>query len=953
MRLPVAWSGLFGGGFGAPAMTVLNLNTYLSTGIQLFVYFLRLPWNAVYRLLFFWPFLVVGICGSWYLYFGLTKNKMQAALGVLVYMSNTYVLMLAGGGQVGLLMAYAVSPFVMAGFIRRKAPLFTVSAGLLLLFDLRFSLLVAAIMAGYCVSILPPRQWIRAFLFCLLPGVVIAGLHSFWLIPAIFSHGLSLPNGYGSTDWLTYLSWAEFSKSISLLHPNWPENIFGKTYFLQPEYLVVPIAAFGSLVFTTKNKMDAVQKKYVYFFILLALAGAFLAKGAKPPFAAINQWIFGHVPLFNGFRDPTKFYLLIIVAYAYLVPFSLMQLSERLRTRFHFNGKKGEWVVFVGVIVFWLVLIRQFAVGTLTGTFEKLRVPRVYDAYASLVHSRKEFGRTLVVPWRNRYMFQSENHPAIDARDVFKTTDVSGITKALTYDTLQNLLKDWDVQYVVVPDDVTHEVFLKDRIYDPSQKIAMVKVLDALPFLEKKKGFDSLSVYEVTQPTGHFYALTSDNTYRVYTAHQESPVLYKLDISATYRPVDVIFSENFDPAWKMWDGKKVITAQKSNQGLMHFPVDSDYTGQVMVFYENQRWVTIGYGVSFTVILLIGGFLCVGLLKRTHMWKPQWVGVVLLFCAGAYIAYTFGPVRNLVASPSIWKSKEWTMLANPVTNTPFLVSRYGGGEMRFRVSKTKSVSVVASSSNNDAGIQGIDVIIQGKSYSFTTPLHDSKLVASISGYDPNKTYDVVIRNWCASLYAPCDIGISDIHLDRGGGMSRPTSVPAKSLAVLGDSISVSFGNLNYSYLLSQRLGVTLHNAAIFGSSVVESPGLDWSGKRYEQDIIRFKPDILMIVLGTNDLLHDKTTFRSLYTKMVQDIQKGSPDTKIIAVGLFMRTDFSRRDVESMSEIIKNIATQQHIQYIDPYEWLAAQDLQDVVHPAVKSEKKISDAFYPYIGALVAK
>ena len=36
--------------------------------------------------------------------------------------------------------------------------------------------------------------------------------------------------------------------ALSLLHPNWPENLFGKVYFLQPEFLILPILAFSAFL---------------------------------------------------------------------------------------------------------------------------------------------------------------------------------------------------------------------------------------------------------------------------------------------------------------------------------------------------------------------------------------------------------------------------------------------------------------------------------------------------------------------------------------------------------------------------------------------------------------------------------------------------------------------------------------------------------------------------------
>jgi hypothetical protein len=107
---------------------------------------------------------------------------------------------------------------------------------------------------------------------------VLAGavaLNSFWIVPNI----LSYTNAYHATVGdisLSFFSVAALSNSISLLHPNWPENLFGKVYFLQPEFLVLPMVAFSSLLFVKTLRVSSdglkaknsqlVTRNYITFF---------------------------------------------------------------------------------------------------------------------------------------------------------------------------------------------------------------------------------------------------------------------------------------------------------------------------------------------------------------------------------------------------------------------------------------------------------------------------------------------------------------------------------------------------------------------------------------------------------------------------------------------------------------------------------------------------------------
>ncbi|MEK7073744.1 MAG: hypothetical protein AAB960_00250, partial [Patescibacteria group bacterium] len=523
--LPFAWSSMFGSGLGGSTFNILNLETYLHLGVQLVVFLMHIPWNAAYRILFFWPFLLIGSVSSFYFCHEILKHKAISALGMLIYMTNTYVLMLAGGGQVGLMMAYAFAPLVLASFIKRNTVLFIFSTAMLLLFDLRFSFLIAGVIMLYSLFIIPRREWASLMLWCIVPLLIVIGIHSFWIIPTVFGGGLALPEGYGSSDWLKFLSWAEFSKSLSLLHPNWPENIFGKTYFFQPEFIGIPIVAFSSFLFIRSPKQKT-TRQHILFFSLLSLVGIFFSKGINPPFGGVNEWFFLHAPFFNGFRDPTKFYLITIISYSVLIPFALLNISDLLKVKLLKYRNIMSPVTLVIFLGLWLVTIRALVVGDVGGTFGKLTVPTAYDDFGKFVYSNNSFGRTLVVPWKNRFVFQSENHPVVNARDVFQTTDIERIAALFREPSTEMKLRQLAVKYVVVPDDFTNEIFLNDRSPDPELRSRVVGILDKLPYLDKIKRFDGLDYYEFTKFTGHFFTILSNLDAAVYIHRKVNPVTY-------------------------------------------------------------------------------------------------------------------------------------------------------------------------------------------------------------------------------------------------------------------------------------------------------------------------------------------------------------------------------------------------------------------------------------------
>lgn len=76
------------------------------------------------------------------------------------------------------------------------------------------------------------------------------------------------------------------------------------------------------------SKLLNIEKGNILFFMLIGIAGAFMAKGANEPLGNINIWIFSIIPGMQMFRDPTKWYTLVAVSYAMLIPYSLYKFSE-------------------------------------------------------------------------------------------------------------------------------------------------------------------------------------------------------------------------------------------------------------------------------------------------------------------------------------------------------------------------------------------------------------------------------------------------------------------------------------------------------------------------------------------------------------------------------------------------------------------------------------------------
>jgi len=626
---PPVWSLVHGNGLGGTILTYyldqyLYFTSYLTTNI------LHMPWVIGYKLFWFGFFIALSIFSSIYLLKTIFSRSRFWQMGVaaLIFTTNTYILMVVGGGQMGVVLAYSIAPLVLMRFIklidfqisRPKAdqPLaenikYAIIAGLILaaqvMFDPRIAYLsMIAVVAYYLIN---KFQIVSILYTFVIPIGIAVLLHSYWIFPLLVTRTLPIPEGFVSVSGFKFFSFADFSHALPLLHPNWPENIFGKIYFLQPEFLIIPILAFSSLLFT-KNKT-------ILFFSFIGLLGAFLAKGANPPFGEINQWLFQYIPGMNMFRDPTKFYLLVALSYSVLIPFSLSKIVDGiLSIKYHvLSIKIGSvfYLVPAAFIIFWVFSIHPAIFGQLKGTFEKHEVPKEYIELKDFLYNQPDFFRTLWIPRQQRFTFVSNNHPAIEAIPLFKATNSAQIVFKLQAPESQELLEKLSVKYVVVPYDSIGEIFLKDRKYDEKQRIDLEKQLDNTGWLKKIKT-GKIAIYETYSHRDHFWLDRGGKiSYRIV-----SPTQYLVEISTSISD-SLTFSENYSPYWTARIGEKYVTSNKTKDGLNSFVLNKVGKYNVEVFYAQEKYFHYGRLVSFATLIVLGIILIVtrrGLLQRIFL-----------------------------------------------------------------------------------------------------------------------------------------------------------------------------------------------------------------------------------------------------------------------------------------------------------------------------------------------
>jgi len=321
-----------------------------------------------------------------------------------------------------------------------------------------------------------------------------------------------LGEDFTNAGMLKFLSFADFSHTLSFLHPNWPENLFGKVYFLQPEFLVLPMVAFSSLLFVKTLRVSSdglkaknsqlVTRNYITFFSLLALLGAFFAKGANEPFGGIYVWCFQHIPGFMMFRDPTKFYLYIALGYSILIPFTLFQVSHWIYDkRFMMKDTMRKTQLFIVYclvsifVVFWCFTIRAVFLGHVSGNFKPLEIPDEFITLKTLLVQDTEPSRTLWIPTRDTFAYYSTIHPLLSGSTLFANASISAVTAYIYEPAFKKTIDKAGVRYIIVPLDMEKRIFLSDYQWDPVMRTTLIDALTASG-LKRNTNFTHLAVFE-------------------------------------------------------------------------------------------------------------------------------------------------------------------------------------------------------------------------------------------------------------------------------------------------------------------------------------------------------------------------------------------------------------------------------------------------------------------------
>ena len=148
-------------------------------------------------------------------------------------------------------------------------------------------------------------------------------------------------------------------------------------------------------------------------------------------------------------------------------------------------------------LIFWVFIIRQSFFGKLNGTFNPQVLPVEYLMFESFINNQPDNFSTLWIPTRQRFGYSSIGHPAISAEELFNISTQSALIREFSLPDTENIIKQFEVKYVVIPYDSRKEIFLNNNTYDENKRLEIEKSLDSIVWLKKIKLTNKLIIYKV------------------------------------------------------------------------------------------------------------------------------------------------------------------------------------------------------------------------------------------------------------------------------------------------------------------------------------------------------------------------------------------------------------------------------------------------------------------------
>jgi hypothetical protein len=177
----------------------------------------------------------------------------------------------------------------------------------------------------------------------------------------------------------------------------WREHGYISTYKTLPLPLWYFLTLLILLLFSVGYYVTFESKQTKVFFTFWWI-GLILATGISHPYTRpLFDFLFTHVPFFNGFRDSHKFVLFVALAYAYLIPYAIVSLKDKTYSLF-----KKKYISYgVMILALLLFIVYTYPLFGLWNQAHAANIPQSYEDVGKYLNRQNITGHVVYLPWHN------------------------------------------------------------------------------------------------------------------------------------------------------------------------------------------------------------------------------------------------------------------------------------------------------------------------------------------------------------------------------------------------------------------------------------------------------------------------------------------------------------------------------------------------------------------------
>ncbi|MEK7497554.1 MAG: hypothetical protein AAB656_01400 [Patescibacteria group bacterium] len=372
---PLAWTNR-GASFG-------GLNNVIFLWPLMFVYGLIDNNDIAIRVLFYFPAVIFAGLGTYLLTKYLKLSRTVGFFSVLTYVLNTYFILLIDGGQVGIALAYGLFPLSLF-FVKKLVDKPTFNSffiSLIFLFllgvaDPRFVAILILTITIWQIAELKFKN-----LRYLIPLMFAwALLNLYWIYPLIKNSSV------GNIVSISNIGIGSWYDPLILRAPHWPNNLFGKILKPPLYFGIVPILILAGVVLKRSRNVLSFLVVFIVFALLYSL----------------NPFIY--LPFGSAFRDSTKFFAPLLLFAGILIGYTAEVLNR--------------WFFKLSIYLFILFLIYPALIGKMNFVLSSRTYSSDFQKIYENLSGEGGYFRTAWFPERHLLTYETQNNPAIDAREL-------------------------------------------------------------------------------------------------------------------------------------------------------------------------------------------------------------------------------------------------------------------------------------------------------------------------------------------------------------------------------------------------------------------------------------------------------------------------------------------------------------------------------------------------------